>query len=164
MDMMQAAVEFVLNLVLAVFGGAFLLGLILNFLTGSGRALKYVLVGFALLFGVAAVVGLAVSGGLLIFLLFQLIILMLLFLFTLFVGGLCGSGLRGLLQRHGARKTLRPEQLGDYVEVALFCAAQGEDEERTLARIRSGYYQGGSCRGRWYVHKSEQGGADATPS
>jgi hypothetical protein len=152
---MEAAVGFVLDLVLYLFVGAFLLGLFLNLGTGSGRALKVCLSGFAVMFAGAAVVGLILSGGLLIFLLFQLIILMLLWLFTLFVGGLCGSGVRKLLQGLDSRKVLRQQDLADYILVAEFAAAEGIDAERALARIRSGYYKGGKFAGQWYVHCAE---------
>lgn len=152
---MEAAVGFVLDLVLYIFAAAFLLGLCLNLVTGSGRALKYCLSGFAVLFAIAAVIGLVLSGGLLIFLLFQLIILMLLFLFTVFVGGLCGSGVRALWQDFAARKTVAPQDLADYLPVAEFAVREGIDTERAVARIRSGYYRGGKFAGHWYVHRTE---------
>ena len=152
---MEAAAGLVLDLVLYLFAGAFLLGLCLNLVTGSGRALKLCLSSFAVMFSGAAVVGLILSGGLLIFLLFQLIILMLLWLFTLFVGGLCGSGVRKLLQDHDSRKLVSQQDLADYLPVAEFAAAEGVDVERALARIRSGYYKGGKFAGQWYVHCAE---------
>lgn len=152
---MEAAVDLVLDLVLYIFVGAFLLGLCLNLVTGSGRALKYCLSAFGLLFGIAAVAGLVLSGGLLIFLLFQLIILMLLFLFTIFVGGLCGSGVLRLVQDYAARKTVAPQDLADHVAVAEFAALEDIEAERVLARIRSGYYRGGRFAGAWYVHRAE---------
>ncbi len=152
---MAAAVGFVLDLVLYLFAGAFLLGLFLNLATGSGRALKLCLTGFAVMFAGAAGVGLILSGGLLIFLLFQLIILMLLWLFTVFVGGLCGSGVRKLLQDLDSRKLVSREDLADYLPVAEFAAAEGVDVERALTRIRSGYYKGGKFEGQWYVHCAE---------
>jgi hypothetical protein len=157
---MEAAVELVLDLVLYLFVGAFLLGLCLNLVTGSGRALKYCLSAFAVLFGIAAVAGLVLSGGLLIFLLFQLIILMLLFLFTIFVGGLCGSGVLRLVQDYAARKTVAPQDLTEHLPLAEFAEREGIDVERVLARIRSGYYKGGRFAGAWYVHRAELSRSD----
>lgn len=152
---MEAAVGLVLDLVLYIFVGGFLLGMCLNLVTGSVRALKYCLGGFAILLTIAAVVGLVLSGGLLIFLLFQLIILLLLFLFTVFVGGLCGSGVRKLLHEWQARKKVTSQDLVDHLPVAEFAAQENIETERAMARIRSGYYKGGKFSGQWYVHRSE---------
>jgi len=152
---MEAAVGFVLDLVLYIFVGAFLLGLCLNLFTGSGRALKYCLSSIAVVFAIGAGVGLLLSGGLLIFLLFQLIILMLLFLFTLFAGGLCGSGLRSLGRDFAARKTVASGDLAEHLPAGEFAQLEAIEPERVLARIRSGYYKGGRFAGHWYVHRSE---------
>ena len=50
---------------------------------------------------------------------------------------------------------MNEEELGDYLTIAEFAAREGIDEERAQARIESGYYTGGYCKGAWYVHKSE---------
>jgi hypothetical protein len=160
---MEAAVGLIKDLVLYIFFAAFMLGLALNLATGSGRALKYCLGGLALLFAIAAGVGLVLSGGLLIFLLFQLVILILLFLFTLFVGGLCGSAVLKLLQDSDARKSVQLHELDEFLSVAEFAAAEDLDAARVEARIRSGYYKGGRFQGQWYVHRSElTRGSDST--
>ena len=164
---MEAAVEFILDLVLYIFIGAFLLGFCLNLATGSGRALRCCLGTLAALFALAAAVGLVLSGGLLIFLLFQLVILLLLILFTVFLGGLCGSAVLALARDHGARKRVAPQELGEHLPAEEFATREGIETERVLARIRSGYYKGGKSGGRWYVHRAEltqpgpaAGGAD----
>lgn len=152
---METMMDLVKDFVFYLFAFAFLLGLLLHLATGSVRALKYCLGGLTALFSVGAIAGLVLSGGMLIILLFQLIIVVLILFFTIIAGALCGGGIRMLLDGKRASKGLSKPAIGDYITVAEFCRLKGLEEARVLARIQSGFYQGGHLEGSWYVHKAE---------
>lgn len=152
---MEAVVGLIEDLLLYLFAAAFLLGLLLRLFTESMRALHWCLGGLSLLFATGIIAGFVLSGGLLIFLLFQLLIFVLVLLFTVFAGAVCATGILRLRQLQGARKTLDAAAAAEQLAVEEFAALEGIEVERALARIRSGYYKGGQHAGRWYVHRSE---------
>jgi hypothetical protein len=133
----------------------FLVGLMLTATTGSFRPVKiflWILTGF---FTLLIAIGFYFTAFL-IFLLFQIIALILLWYMCVVVGAACGVGIWSLRHKRQIGEQLAQKDLGEFIPVAEFCAREGVDEERVLARIRSGYYRGGAFGGAWYVHRSEQ--------
>lgn len=147
------------NAVYAIAGIAFLCGFAITAITGSVQRVKVFLWALSAVFTLAIIFGFFFTRGALIFLLFQIIALILVWYMCVVFGAVCGGGLYQLRHRRQLGERLTREQLGDYVPVAEFCAREGIDEERVLARIRSGFYRGGTCADGWYVHRSEQSGA-----
>lgn len=139
----------------------FLVGLILTASTGSARPVKIFLVLLSGLFTLIIGVGFFFTPFV-IFLLFQIIALILIWDMCIVVGAVCGGGIYSLRHKQPIGKRLAPGDLTDYLPLAEFAAREGIDDERALARIRSGYYRGGSFEGAWYVHASEQS-APKTP-
>ena len=147
--------ELVKDMALVFFACAWLSGLLLTALGGSSRVLKIYLVIVAAISSVAAIVAMVISGGLFIFLLFQLISLVLIVLLVILFGAVCGRAIYQWVHRDAGRKFLDSSGMDDYLSVGEFALSEGIAEERVLARISSGYYQGGELNGCWYVHKSE---------
>ena len=136
-------------------GAVFVIGVLITTLTGSARAIKVLLAIVSGIVVVALVAGFIFSRGLLIYLTFQILALVMLWYLVLIAGAVCGGGIYLLLHRKRVGKALTPAELGDYLPLAEFSRRDGIEPERALVRIRSGYYLGGSCEGQWYVHKSE---------
>jgi hypothetical protein len=133
----------------------FVIGLLLTASTGRTRPVKIFLALLNGLFTLLIAVGFFFTPFV-IFLLFQIIALILVWDLCVVVGAVCGGGIYSLLHKQPVGKHLVQGELGDYLPLAEFAAREGIDEERALARIRSGYYRGGSFGGAWYVHASEQ--------
>lgn len=133
----------------------FIAGFLLTAATGSARPVKLLLWILAGIFTVLIVIGFAFTPFL-IFLLFQIVALILLWFMCVVAGAVCGGGLYAWRHRRKPGERVTEEVLHEFVPLAEFCAREGIDEERGLARIRSGYYRGGNFSGAWYVHRSEQ--------
>jgi hypothetical protein len=144
------------NTVYAVAGLAFLCGLLITAIAGTAKPVKTFLWVLTGVFTLLIIVGFVFSRGLLIFLLFQIIALILVWYMFVVVGAVCGGGIYSLRHKQPAGKKLTQAELGDYIPAADFAAQEGVEMERALARIRSSYYRGGQYDGAWYVHKSEQ--------
>jgi hypothetical protein len=144
------------NAVYAVAGLAFLAGLGITAVTGSMKPVKTFLWVLTGLFTLLIAAGFVFSRGLLIFLFFQIVALILVWYMFVVFGAVCGGGLYSLRHRQATGKRLSPSELGDYLPAADFAAREGIEEERALARIKSSYYRGGQYEGTWYVHRSEQ--------
>ena len=112
-------------------------------------------------FTLLIILGFVFSRGLLIFLLFQIIALILIWYMCVVVGAVCGGGVYSLRHKHAPGKKLTQAELGDYLPAADFAAQEGVEVERALARIRSSYYRGGQYEGAWYIHKSERSGTSS---
>ena len=149
-----------LNHLLAVFAviatsAAFVTGLAITAATGSARNIKILLAILSVILGAVTVVGLIYSRGLLTYLLFQLIALVLVLYLVVVAGAVCGGGIYLLLHKKPVGRSLSRPDLAGYQPAAEFSTLEGITEERALARIKSGYYQGGRHEGAWYIHKSE---------
>lgn len=142
--------------VYAVAGIAFLSGLAITAITGRAQPVKKFLWVLTALFTVLIIAGFIFSSGLLIFLLFQIIALILIWYMFVVIGAVCGGGIHSLRHKRQVGARITQDELGDYLPVNEFCALEGIDEDRALARIRSGYYRGGSLGKAWYIHKSER--------
>lgn len=147
--------ELIRDITLYVFAAAFLSGLLITAFTGSARAVKAYLAVLAAITLLAMVAGFWFSGGWLVFVFTQLIVLVLLLFFAIIAGAAAGGGIYLLNHRKPPGKQLRETDLSDYLPGAEFAAREGITEERALARIRSGYYRGGLHAGNWYIHKDE---------
>ena len=152
--------NFDLNHLLAVFAitatsVAFVIGLVITAATGSARHVKLFLAILSAILGVVTVAGLIFSRGLLVYLLFQLISLVLVLYLVVVVGAVCGGGIYILRHKKPVGLKLGPSELVEYLPAAEFATLDGITEERALARIKSGYYRGGRHAGAWYIHKSE---------
>ncbi len=134
---------------------AFVTGLLITTLTGSARPVKVFLVILTLIVVAGLVAGFIFSRGLLIYLLFQLIALVLILYFVVVFGAVCGGGIYLLLHKKTRGKLLSQPELAEYLATAEFSTLEGITEERALARVLSGFYQGGRHKGLWYIHKSE---------
>lgn len=134
----------------AVFG----LGFMLAQASGTWQLPRRVLISLNVLYLVLLVVGLLLTKGFLVFLMFQYIGLVLVLDIVYVAGAASGAGLRAVQQRKRAT-ALDATMLDDYMDVTEFAAREGIEAERALARIKSGYYKGGCRDGRWYVHRSE---------
>lgn len=133
----------------------FVIGLLLTTFSGRARPVKIFLWILTALFTVLIGIGFAITPFV-IFLLFQIVALILVWFMCIVAGAVCGGGLYSLRHKRKAANSLVETELNDFVPVSDFCRQEGVDEERALARIRSGYYRGGAFNGRWYVHRSEQ--------
>ena len=144
------------NAVYAVAGIAFVSGMVITAVTGRAKPVKTFLWALTALFTLLIVLGFIFSQGLLIFLLFQIIALILIWYMFVVIGAVCGGGIYSLRNRRQVGTRMTQAELDDYVPVEEFCALEGIDADRALARIRSGYYRGGAFGKNWYIHKSEQ--------
>jgi hypothetical protein len=144
------------DIVYAVAGLAFLCGLLITAVTGAAKPVKTFLWVLTGIFTVLIIVGFVFTRGLLIFLFFQLVALILVWYMFVVIGAVCGGGLYSLRHKQPPGKRLTQSELADYLPAADFAAREGIDMERALARIRSSYYRGGQYDGAWYIHKSEQ--------
>ncbi len=145
-------------LVNAVYAGAglfFLSGLLITAATGAAKPVKTFLWVLTGVFTVILIIGFVFSRGLLIFLLFQIVALIIIWYMCVVFGAACGAGIYAWRTKQ-ATKRVAEADLGDYLKVSEFCALEGIDEERALARIKSGYYRGGQFGGAWYIHNVEQ--------
>ncbi len=146
--------EMVADIALLVVFAAFFSGLLLTATTGSARPVKLFLGILTAIFSIASIAGLMFSG-LLIYLLFQ-IIAMILTLYLVIIGGaVCGWGIYALRHKKLRGKPLTTLAIGEHLPLAEFATLEGITEERALARIQSSYYRGGLYKGAWYIHKSE---------
>jgi hypothetical protein len=143
------------DFVYAVAGLAFLCGLLITAVTGAAKPVKTFLWWLTGLFTVLIAIGFVFSRGLLIFLLFQIVALILIWYMFVVVGAVCGGGIYSLRHKQAPGQRLTQAELGDYLPAAEFAAREGIDTERALARIRSSYYRGGQYDGAWYIHRSE---------
>lgn len=134
---------------------SFITGLLITAITGSARHIKVLLGGLSGLFVLVTGVGLVITKGLLIYLVFQLLTLLMAMVILVVLGAVCGGGIYLLRTRRSNDRGVNPAELGDYLMVAEFATREGISEERALSRISSGYYRGGRHGGRWYIHKSE---------
>jgi hypothetical protein len=144
------------NVVYAVAGLAFLSGLLITAIAGAAKPVKTFLWILSGIFTVLIVIGFIFTRGLLIFLFFQIVALILIWYLFVVVGAVCGGGLYSLRHKQAPGKRLTQAELGDYLPAAEFAAREGIEVERALARIRSSYYRGGQYEGAWYIHKTEQ--------
>lgn len=144
------------DFVYAVAGLAFVSGLLITAVTGAAKPVKTFLWVLSGVFTLLIVLGFVFTRGLLIFLLFQIIALILVWYMFVVVGAVCGGGIYSLRHRQSRGQRLTQAELGEYLPAADFAAREGIELERALARIRSSYYRGGQYDGAWYVHKSEQ--------
>ena len=149
--MMELLTQGLLYTTLAVF----IIGVLVTTITGSARAVKLLLGGVTVILVLALAGGLIFTRGLLIYLTFQIIALVVMWYLVLLAGAVCGGGIYLLLHRKPPGKLLTPAELDDYITVTEFCAREGIDTERAEARIRSGYYNGGRVDGVWYIRRSE---------
>lgn len=134
---------------------AFLTGLLLTTVTGTARSVKLLLAALTALAAVGLVIGLIVSRGLLIYLLFQFVALMIGLYFVVIIGAVCGGGVYLLLNKQQSGKVLSEAELADYLPLAEFCRREGVDAERATVRLTSSFYAGGRYNGNWYVHRNE---------
>lgn len=133
---------------------AFIAGLLLTSTSGSAKPVKIFLVVLTGIFVLAIGAGLVFSRGLLVFLLFQLIALIISLYFVVVIGAVCGGGLYVLLSRK-KHVALDGTDLADYLPVTEFSLQENISDDRALARIHNGYYRSGRYQGQWYIHKSE---------
>ena len=147
--------DLVAAIAIGVVAVAYFSGLLLTASTGSVRPVKVFLSVLSIIFGVASVVGLIFSRGLLVYLLFQIIAAILILYFVVIFGAACGWGIYALQHKKPRGKPLSKLDIGEYLPAAEFAMLEGITEERALARIKSSYYQGGLYEGAWYIHKSE---------
>lgn len=155
--LMELLTQGLLYITLAVF----ITGILITTLTGSARAVKLVLAGVTALLVLALAAGLIFTRGLLIYLTFQIIALVVMWYLVLVAGAVCGGGIYLLLHRKPPGKVLTAADLADYLALAEFCRLEGVDADRAEARIRSGYYAGGRFDGTWYIRKSELSAAQS---
>ena len=134
---------------------AFFSGLLITTFTGSARPVKYFLAFIGFIAFAALVVGFNYSHGLLFYLLFQIISVVLILFLIVVAGAVCGGGIYSLLHKKPAGSNLAASELEHYLGAAEFAALEGIPAERALSRIRSGYYRGGRFQDAWYIHKSE---------
>lgn len=132
----------------------FAIGFLLTATSGRARPVKIFLGILAALFTLLVGIGFAFTPFV-IFLLFQIVALVLIWCMCVVAGAVCGGGLYAWRHRRNTGN-LGEAELGDFVPLAEFCRLEDVDEERALARIRSGYYRGGAFNGTWYVHRSER--------
>lgn len=143
------------DIALYVILAAFMAGLLIVAFTGAARGVKNLLFALSALFFVLIVAGFFFSRGLLIFLLFQIIALILGVYIVIVIGAAAGAVIHSAIHQANTRKVLKEADLGEYVSSKEFALIAEMPEERVVARIHSGFYRGGSVRGNWYVHKTE---------
>lgn len=148
---MEIITDFALYTVLA----AFLSGFLITAVSGSGKAVRIWLLLLFLVFSGFTVYGFVLSGGLLIFLVFQLVSLLIIVFFVIIAGAAAGGGVYTLIHKKTRGKQIPDSELNDYLALADFASLEKITEDRAMARISSGFYAGGKYRGKWYVHKSE---------
>jgi hypothetical protein len=147
--------DLLVNIAFAATAIAFLAGLLLTASTGAARPVKMLLVILTGMFVIGFIGGLIFSRGLLIYLLFQIIALIILWYFMVILGAVCGGGIYLLIHKKPPGKNLGDANIEEYLPALEFAAQEGITEERAISRIKSGYYQGGLRGGAWYIHKSE---------
>ncbi|MDY6981655.1 MAG: hypothetical protein SV422_01065, partial [Pseudomonadota bacterium] len=118
----------------------FVIGFLLTAFSGQARPVKIFLWILTALFTVLIGIGFALTPFV-IFLLFQIVALILIWFMCVVAGAVCGGGLYSLQHKRKSANSLAEADLGDFVPLADFCAQEDVDEERALARIRSGYYR-----------------------
>lgn len=143
------------NILIAAVATCFLAGALITAISGKARPVKIVLAGLSGILFIALVAGVVFTRGLLIYLLFQVIILIILLDFVVIAGAVCGGGIYLLLHRKPTQ-ALDANNLTDYQSVKEFAALEGVEEERLIARIKSGFCKGGRYGGEWYIHQSER--------
>lgn len=134
---------------------AFLSGFLITVISGSARAVKIFLAVVGVLGFISIVVALVLSGNLFVFLMFQYIVVLLILCFIIIAGAVCGGGVWLLIHRKTPGLVMKGQDLSDFLPLAEFSAQEGITEERAMARIESGYYEGGRFDGKWYIRKSE---------
>ena len=147
--------EILSDLVLYTFLAAFLSGFLITVVSGSGKAVKVWLLLVFLVFTGFTVYGFMLSGGLLVFLVFQLVVLLFILIFVIIAGAAAGGGVYALIHKKPEGNPLAETEINDYLALSDFAGLEKITEDRALARIRSGFYTGGTYQGQWYVHKSE---------
>lgn len=155
--------ELATDIAIAVAALCFFAGVLITAVTGAARPVKVLLVILSGIFAIALLGGLIFSRGLLVYLLFQIIALIIILYFLVIAGAVCGGGIYALLNKKAVGTKVRSEDMVNYVSVAEFATLAAIDKERAMARIKSGFYQGGRHKGLWYIHKSELATATETP-
>ena len=146
--------DFVFDLTLYVLTAAFISGFLITVLGGSARGIKILLIALSVIFTLVVIPGFIVTRGLLIFLILQLISMLIIIFMFIIVGAVTGASIYHLIHK---KKNTNLDQglIHEYISLVEFSEKKGITEERTLARIKSGYYLGGLYEGNWYVHHSE---------
>jgi hypothetical protein len=134
---------------------AFISGLLITAITGAARPVKVFLAILAVISVSGIIAGFILSNGLLFYLVFQIISLVVLLFFVVIFGAVCGGGIYLLRHKKPLGKSLSKPDVENYLPVAEFSTLEGITEERALGRIKGGFYQGGLYEGTWYIHKSE---------
>jgi hypothetical protein len=134
---------------------AFVAGLVITAVTGAARPVKVFLGILAAISVLAIGAGFVISKGLLFYLLFQIISLIVILFFVVILGAVCGGAIFALRHKQPPGKNLDNVNIEEYLPTAQFAALEGITEERAVGRIRGGFYQGGLYEGSWYIHKSE---------
>jgi hypothetical protein len=147
--------EIISDIVLFTFLAAFLSGFLITAVSGSGKAVKIWLLLVFLVFTGFTVYGFILSGGLLVFLVFQLVVLLIILFFVIIAGAAAGGGVYALIHNKSGSKQLSENEINDFLAVSDFAGLENITQDRALARIKSGFYTGGKYQGKWYVHKSE---------
>jgi hypothetical protein len=147
--------EAVADIALIATAVAFVAGFLLTVTTGAVRPVKIFLGVLSGIFILGLVGGLIFTRGLLIYLLFQIIALVLLGYLLVIAGAVCGGGVYMLLHKTPAGKNLDRSGIAAYLPAEEFARIEAVAAERVVSRIKSGYYQGGLLEGAWYIHKSE---------
>lgn len=147
--------EAVADITLIATAVAFAAGFLLTVTTGAARPVKIFLAVLSGIFVIALIVGLVVTRGLLIYLLFQIVALVMIAYLIVVLGAVCGGGAYMLIHKKPAGQSLGAADVASYLPAAEFASREELTEERVIGRIRSGYYQGGRFQGAWYIHRSE---------
>lgn len=134
---------------------AFVAGFLLTVITGAAKPVKVLLAVLTGIFALALIAGLIFSRGLLIYLVFQIIALILLWYLLIIVGAVFGGGAYLLINKKPPGKNLADANMEEYLPALEFSAIENITEERAISRIKSGYYHGGLHKGTWYIHKSQ---------
>jgi hypothetical protein len=134
---------------------AFISGLLITAISGAARPVKIFLGILAAIASAGIIAGFVLSNGLLFYLVFQIISVVVLLCFVVILGAVCGGGIYTLRHRKPPGRSLTRLDIEEYLPAAEFSAREGITEERALGRIKGGFYQGGLYEGAWYIHKSE---------
>ncbi len=140
---------------LYVFTFFILSGLMITAISGSVRPIKIYLVGLGTLSIIALIVGIIASGGILVFLLFQLITLIIFIFFSIIAGAALGGLIHKLIHYQARFKSLNADELSDYIVLDEFSEIEKITKERVNARVKSGFYQGGKYKSKLYIHRRE---------
>lgn len=143
------------NIALIATAVAFAVGFMLTSTSGSAKPVKIFLGIATAVLAIALVVGLIISRGLLIYLTFQIIALIMLWYLMVILGAVCGGGMYVWMNRKPPGTNLQSADMSEYLRASEFSALEQITEERAISRIKSGYYQGGLLQGAWYIHRSE---------